>query len=475
MAPDAYVIGAGPNGLAAGITLARAGLSVSVLEATRRPGGSVRSQAAEDGVIVDQYSAIYPLALASPFFRSLNIESELSWVTPTASFAHARGSNGVIAYRDLGRTLDELDRPSRKWWSGTFEPLKDIESQVTDIVLGPMLSRGVRRRSFLRFANAARRTTKFSAGSASTPDAAKALIAGSIAHSGATVGGIAAGAAGVFLAMHGHKRGWALPVGGAQTITDFLVAELSRLGGAIEYGRKVRDLHALERRSIVIAATSAAQVAAFAPEAMRGLAVPRLKPGVSVSRVDLVLSEPIPWLDGRMHEAGTIHLGGSWRELALANHDIQGGRHAGRPFILLAQPSVHDPTRTATGQHVVWAYVQVPFRSNRPQSGAVLDELERHAPGTRDLVGAIVDTPASRLSDQNPSLDGGDISGGATDLLRLLARPRLGPAPWRTADRRLYIGSSSATPGPGVHGMSGWWAAATALQDHFGITVEVGR
>lgn len=225
--------------------------------------------------------------------------------------------------------------------AGTFGSLDRVASGVTKLVLGPMMHPRVLSRDLPAFTNAVRRATIFSAGNTDAPNAAKSLIAGSLSHSGAAIGSVAA--AGVFLTMHAHQRGWAIPVGGARSVTDFLVDELLRLGGKIQYGHTLRDLRSLDSRTVVIAASSAAQVSEFAPEAVGGFGTPRPKPGVSVSRVDLVMREPIPWTDVRMQDAGTVHLGGSWGELKRANRAIRGGTTPNGPSFCFHNPRCWTP------------------------------------------------------------------------------------------------------------------------------------
>jgi phytoene dehydrogenase-like protein len=478
-AVDAVVVGAGPNGLAAAVTLARAGLAVEVFERASAVGGGARTAATTlPGYLHDLGSAVHPMALASPFFRAFGIESRVEFVVPDASYAHVLGSGGGaragvagVAFRSLDATADGLGRDGRAWRS-LFGPLAEHPDALLDIVGDTLLRVPSHPLLLARFGLRALEQGSPAWNLRFRDQTARAMIAGLAAHAAGRMPHPVRAGAGLLLGALAHARGWPIPVGGSQAISDALTADLLAHGGRIHLDSEVHDVRELPPASAVlldVASPVAARIAAarLSPAARRRLE--RVRFGAGAFRLDLAVSAPIPWRDARLASAGTVHLGGTRAEIAHAERVTAGPRGvpAEHPFVLLSQPSLFDPTRAPAGMHTVWAYTHVPAGSGLDAEPAILAMIEEAAPGFRDTIVARHSRTAPQLELENPSLVGGDISGGLVDIRQMVSRPRA-VDPWLLAPG-LYLASSSAAPGPGVNGLAGWRAALAALHREFGL------
>jgi phytoene dehydrogenase-like protein len=470
---DAVVVGSGPNGLAAAITLARAGCSVRVLEANATIGGGARSaELTLPGFVHDICSAIHPLALGSPFFQTLPLERYgLKWIQPPIPLAHPLDGGVVVCLqRDLQEKNESLgtDGPA---WRGLMQPFVRDWKKLAAEFLQPMLHLPRHPIALARFGFAALAPAAALARSCFRDEQARALFAGIAAHSFLPLEAPVSAAFGLVLGAAGHAVGWPMPRGGAQSISLALAAHLGALGGEIGTNCRVENLAQLPAARAVLFDTTCWQFAAIAADRLPRRYRQRLEcfrhaPGVF--KIDYALSAPVPWRAAECRSAGTLHLGGTLEEIARSERQVAQGRHPERPFVLAAQQSLFDQTRAPGNQQTLWAYCHVPHGSDRDMTEAIEQQIERFAPGFRDCVLARHAASASVLQQSNPNLIGGDINGGASDLRQLLARPIVSPAPYRTPLRGLYLCSSSTPPGGGVHGMCGYHAARIALRDIFG-------
>jgi phytoene dehydrogenase-like protein len=467
---DAIVVGAGPNGLAAAIALARAGRSVLVLERSETVGGGLRSEELTlPGFVHDVCSAIHPLALASPFFRSLPLEEHgVEWIHPPAPLAHPLddGTAAVLerSVEETAARLGDLDGPA---WQRLFAPLAREYENLVESILGPPL-RPRHPLLMVRFGLRAIRSALGLARSTFEGERARALFAGCSAHSMLRLEARASASFGLVLAGLGHAVGWPLPRGGSQSLADALASIVRSLGGEIETGRPVESLSELRAARTVMLDVTPRQFLALAGDRLDGRyrrALERYRYGPGVVKVDYALSGPAPWRAPECARAATVHLGGALDEIAAAENEVAAGRPPQRPYVLVAQQSLFDPSRAPSGSHTLWAYTHVPNGSTRVDEAvtAIEAQLERFAPGFRDLVLARSVLGPAELEARNPNYVGGDINGGSADLRQLFARPVARPVPYRTPLDGVYLCSSSTPPGGGVHGMCGYHAARAAL------------
>ncbi|MEX2503030.1 MAG: NAD(P)/FAD-dependent oxidoreductase [Trueperaceae bacterium] len=481
----AIVIGSGPNGLAAAIVLARAGVPVRVLEAQEQVGGAARhAQATVPGVIHDLGSAVHPLAIGSPAFRRWPLADDgLRWVHPPRPLAHPLpDAPAGRLERSLEATADGLGRDGDAWRFLTG-PATEAWAGVSASVLGPVLRWPASPVAMARFGVRAATPATWTGATLRTP-AGRALWAGLAAHASLPLRAPGTSAVGLLLAAAGQRVGWPFPEGGSGRLTEAMRRYLERLGGEVRTGVTVRHLDRLPPSHAVLCTVP--------PPAFRRLAEGRLpagydralarfRPGEAIVKLDLAVDGGVPWLDPACRQAGTVHLGGRAERVAAAEAAVASGEIPERPYVLVAQPGCFDRSRCAGSVEPLWAYAHLPrARAHDAASVATLArrieaQIEAEAPGTRArVVGRRVVGPRD-LETENRNLAGGDITAGASTLWQLLARPVFRPLPYRTPLPGVYLAGASTPPGPGAHGMAGVWAARTALRDRFGIDVPIGR
>lgn len=469
---DAIIVGAGPNGLAAAITLARVGHSVLVLEANSTIGGGVRSaELTLPGFLHDVCSAIHPLAAGSPFFKTAPLERfGLGWIQPEIPLAHPfDDGTAACLHRDVDLTAEQFRGDSRRYRRLMKPFVRDWEDLATEF-LQPILHLPRHPLALARFGIPALLPATLLTKTLFKHEPARALFAGIAAHSFLPLESIASSAFGLVLGMAGHAVGWPIPRGGSQTIANALAAYLRELGGKIETNRRVENLHDLPKSRTILLDISPWQFVRIAGERLpkryrRCLESFQHAPGIF--KVDYALSAPVPWKTEACRRAGTIHLGGTMDEIAVAEREVALGKIPDQPFVLVAQQSLFDETRAPRGQHTLWTYCHVPFDCTVDMSTHIEAQIERFAPGFRDYILARHNAGAADLEKSNSNLAGGDISGGAANLWQLIARPILSPTPHRTPLPGVYLCSASTPPGGGVHGMCGYHAARAALLDVF--------
>jgi phytoene dehydrogenase-like protein len=442
---------------------------VLVLEAAAAIGGGARTaELTLPGFRHDVCSAVHPLALASPFLRSLPLAAHgLRFAHPELPLAHPLdGGEAAVLYRSVEETAAGLgaDGPA---YAALFGPLARAADAVAETALGPPLRvprhpRPAARLALAGVQPAARLATRRFGG-----DAARALLAGSAAHAQLPLERAATAGVGLLLQTLGHAVGWPVAVGGSQAIADALAAHLRALGGEIATEREVRTLADVPPARAILLDLTPRHVLALAGDALPARyrrALARFRYGPGVFKLDLALAGPVPWTAAACRRAGTVHVGGTLAEVGGALRAVADGRVPERPFVPVAQPSLVDPTRAPAGRHTLWAYCHVPLRARADAGPAIEAQIERFAPGFGALVLARSARGPAELEAENANRVGGDIGGGTADLRQLLARPALRPSPWRTPNPALLICSASTPPGPGVHGMCGYLAARAALR-----------
>jgi len=466
---DAIVVGGGPNGLAAAIVLARAGVPTLLLEAAETVGGGTRThELTLPGFRHDVCSAIHPMALVSPFLKTLPLN--LTWVESPYAVAHPLDDGtAAILEQSLDATTHRLGGPDADAWRAMIAPLVHRADALFKEILGPihllprhplLLARfGL---TGLRSATAVMRRFR--------SDAARALFGGCAAHAIIPPNWAGSASFGIAMAVSAHAVGWPCAKGGSESIARAMADHFVSLGGTIETGRRVTSMRDLPSSRAVIFDVTPRQLAAIAGDALPPRYVcklQRFRYGPAVFKIDWALDGPIPWRAEECARAATVHVGGRVEEIAEHESAIWEGRTTQKPFVLVAQQSMFDPTRAPAGKHTGWAYCHVPHGSNADMTEAIESQIERFAPGFRDRILARRTMNAAQYEAYDANVVGGDIGGGANTLLQFLARPFPSRDPYATPNRRIYIGSSSTPPGGGVHGMCGYWAAQSALKHSF--------
>lgn len=466
MSGQACVIGAGPNGLAAAIVLAQSGWQVEVFEAEPQAGGAARTlELTLPGFLHDFGSAVYPLAVGSPFFSSLELQRYgLEWIHSPAALAHPLDDGtAVLLERDLGATEDSLGRDG-KAWRRLMEPLAKHWWELAAEVLRPVRVLSRHLLLLARFGIAAFPPATILSSTLFRGERAKALFAGLAAHSFLSLDQPLSSAFAVTLGATAHAVGWPIPRGGAQSITNALCAHLGTLGGKIQTQARVESFASVSGHEIVMCDVTPRQVLRMGRERFSvGFArrLEKYRYGPGAFKVDYALRSPVPWKAAECLRAGTVHVGGRQEEIVASEKAMSSGQTAEKPFVLVAQPSLFDSSRAPNGKHTLWAYCHVPNGSKVDMLGKIEAQIERFAPGFRDCILQRRVFSTAALESMDANLIGGDISGGALDIRQFLFRPTR--RHYGTSAKNIYICSSSTPPGAGVHGMCGYHAANLAL------------
>ncbi len=465
--PDVVIVGSGPNGLTAGVLLARAGLSVQIIEAAATPGGGCRSAALTlPGFVHDVCAAIHPMGVLSPVFRDMGLtQFGLEWVWSRTPLAHPLPDGSVaVLQRSLRDTAAALG-PDGSAWRNMLRPIAD-EAFIQSL-LRPVWYAG--RGSLLnkaRFGLLGLRSCESVARSRFHGEAARALFAGCAAHAVMPLDRAGTASFGLVLAAAAHTIDWPCARGGSQAITSALVRAFENHGGQLELGRMVTNMRELPGARAILFDLSPRQVAAIAGDALPSgyrERLARFRHGAAVFKVDWALREPIPWRNAECRTAMTVHVAGTFEDVLRSEAEATSGRAPEKPFVLVAQQSLLDATRAPVGQHTGWAYCHVPNGCIEDMTARIETQIERFAPGFADCILARHSISPAQLEAHNPTMIGGDMAGGQNDLAQFLFRPVPRLNPYTTPNPRLFLCSSSTPPGGGVHGMCGYHAASTVL------------
>jgi phytoene dehydrogenase-like protein len=469
---DAVIVGAGPNGLAAAITLGQAGLSTLVVEAEATPGGGARTQELTlPGFCHDVCSTVHPLGVASPFFRGLDLARHgLSWEFSPLPLAHVVDEQRtVILERSLSATAKRLGRDGPAYES-LFRPFVEHCESLLEMVLGPLHWPRepwlLAKFGLSALPSLARASRRFQS------EPAAALLAGMGAHAMQPLEAPATASFALVLGMTAHAIGWPIARGGSRAITSALVALHRELGGELLLNRRVTQLRDLPRARAYLFDLTPKQILAIVGSELPAHyreRLARFRYGPGVFKMDWALSAPIPWRDAECARAATVHLSGTLATVATSERAVDEGRVSDRPFVIVVQPSLFDSSRAPDGRHTAWAYCHVPNASSFDASRSIEDQIERFAPGFRDCILFRASKNAAAMEQYNENYVGGDINGGAATLGQLFTRPVARLDPYATPEARFFVCSSSTPPGGGVHGMCGYWAAQSALRRVFGV------
>ncbi|ACM19240.1 protein of unknown function XP55 [Geotalea daltonii FRC-32] len=464
-----FVVGSGPNGLAAAIVMAQAGLPVTIGEAAQSVGGGTRSaELTLPGFVHDVCAAIHPLAAFSPFFNSLPLADHgLKWIYPPAALAHPLDDGTVaVLEREIFQTVDSLDFPDRRPYMELMMPLREHWQEISPQVLAP-LTFPAHPLLMARFGIHGLRSAVGLARSTFQGPLARALFAGMAAHSFLPLDKPGSAAFGLVLGTLGHVNGWPMAAGGTGKISQALAGHFLSLGGEIVTGRRTGTVDELPADTTVFLDVSPRQVLQLARQRFdsdyrKQLEKYRFGPGIF--KVDWALNGPIPWRAEECRRAATLHLGGTMEEIAAAEKEVHLGRHPEKPFVLVAQQSLFDPDRAPVGKQVGWAYCHVPNGSRVDMTERIENQIERFAPGFKDLIIGRRTRDTAAMQAYNENFVGGDINGGMQNLRQMVVRPVAGPHPYATPDKNIFICSASTPPGGGVHGLCGYLAAKLALE-----------
>lgn len=467
---DAVIVGSGPNGLAAGIRLALEGYAVKIFEASNTVGGGMRTkELIRPGYYHDVCSAIHPMAASAPFLKQLPLDDYgLKWIHPKIAAAHPLDDEPTVAlFNNLHKTALHLEADN-KLYQKIVEPIEQNWDSLSRDFLGPLRFPNNPIQMGLFGLKALQPATLFQ--KRFQTQRAKALFAGMAAHSILPLDAIATTAIALVFFGTAHTGGWPLPEGGSQSIANAMVSYFASLGGKIETGHPIKSLEELPSSKAVLFDLSPQQVSdivgdMFPPSYDRKLR--KFKKGSGVFKVDYILKEPVPWTDPQCGKAGTVHLGGTFNEIATSEKEMDEGGHPENPFVLVTQQSLFDKTRTPDDKETLWAYCHVPNGSTVDMTEAIENQIERFAPGFRDVIDEKITMNTEDLEKYNANYIGGDINGGRQDITQLFTRPVNLIHPYATPAEGIYICSASTPPGGGVHGMCGYHAANLVLKKEF--------
>ncbi|MFL6244911.1 MAG: phytoene desaturase family protein, partial [Thermoanaerobaculia bacterium] len=471
---DAVIIGSGPNGLAAAIALAREGLSVAVLEAKETIGGGARTEPVTlPGFLHDICSAIHPMSMVSPFMRGLPLaEHGLEWAYSPAAIAHPLDEGTAATLEvSLDATASRLGEDEQAY-RDLMTPFASKAGALFDEILRPILGFPLPKHPFLlaHFGLLGLPSAMKVASRFRTPQA-RALFGGASAHSFLPLEMLGSASFGLALILAGHATGWPAAKGGSVAIINAMASYLRSLGGVIETSRPVRSLRDLPPATVALFDVTPIQLAYIAADDLPSRYLRKLgryRYGPGAFKVDWALDGPIPWKATECARSATVHVGGTIEEIAAHEQSVFYGRMTDKPFVLVAQQSMFDATRAPAGKHTGWAYCHVPHGSTEDATDAIERQIERFAPGFRDLILARRTINTAQYEEHNANMVGGDIAGGANTMSQFLTRPFPKLDPYSTPNERIFLCSSSTPPGGGVHGMCGYWAARSVLKRVFG-------